>query len=257
VSLSFPAHAWCCAFHANVILLRSDFTLPPCAYFAKTLCHAQHDLGTWRGAACYALDCADNLPPDLMVMPMRDYMRVAPAEEFARAARAFQVIEWERNHRFCGRCGTSTENLPGQYCKACPVCMLRHYPRLSPVVIMSVVRDNEILLSRSPHFRPGMYSVQAGFVEVGETLEQAVMREIAEETALQVKNLRYFGSQSWPFPHSLMLAFTTLYAGGELRIDGLELEDARWCCAHEVPAILPPPLSIAYQLIAYFLKNRN
>jgi NAD+ diphosphatase len=254
--MTLPCAAWCCAFHADAILLCADFSLPLCATVAREEYYTCHEIGVWQGAPVFALDlCHATAPAGLCFVSMRDYMRVASAAQFTHATRAFQLLQWRRNHLFCGRCGSRTQIERGEHCLRCPTCDLRHYPRLSPVVIMSIVRGDSVLLSRSPHFRLGMYSVQAGFVEVGETLEQAVVREVAEETTLEITALRYFGSQSWPFPHSLMVGFTCEYAGGTVCIDGRELEDARWCRADQLPAILPPPLSIARQLIESFRNS--
>jgi NAD+ diphosphatase len=130
------------------------------------------------------------------------------------------------------------------------------YPRLSPVVMVRVLHEGRILLARAPRFAPGVYSVLAGFVEAGETLEQAIHREVAEEVGIQVRNLRYFASQSWPFPHSLMIAFTADYAGGELQVDGREILDARWFTPNGMPG-LPSPMSMAWRLIQDYLTHRH
>lgn len=126
------------------------------------------------------------------------------------------------------------------------------YPRLSPVVMVRVAREGRILLARAPRFAPGVYSLLAGFVEAGETLEQAIHREVAEEVGIRVRNLRYFASQSWPFPHSLMMAFTADHAGGEIRVDGREILDARWFAPDDLPG-LPNPMSMAWRLIQDFV----
>jgi NAD+ diphosphatase len=145
-------------------------------------------------------------------------------------------------------------NLEGQRAKQCPQCKLVNYPRLSPSIIVAVRRGNELLLARSPRFPAGMYSVLAGFVEPGETLEQAVEREVQEEVGLTVKNICYFGSQPWPFPNSLMIGYRAEYAGGEIQIDRVEIEDAGWYTAEHLPAI-PSRISIARQLIEAFIRT--
>ena len=126
------------------------------------------------------------------------------------------------------------------------------YPRLSPVVMVRVACEGRILLARAPRFAPGVYSLLAGFVEAGETLEQAIHREVAEEVGIRVRNLRYFASQSWPFPHSLMMGFTADHAGGEIRVDGREILDARWFAPDDLPG-LPNPMSMAWRLIQDFV----
>jgi len=138
--------------------------------------------------------------------------------------------------------------------KQCPSCNFISYPRLSPAVIMSVVRDDKILLARSPHFPTGMYSTLAGFVEPGETLEEAVYREVLEEVAIKVHNIQYVASQPWPFPHSLMIGFTSTYVSGEIHIAEDELEDAGWFAANELP-VLPSRISISRLLINNFIKK--
>jgi NAD+ diphosphatase len=138
----------------------------------------------------------------------------------------------------------------------CPQCGLINYPRLSPAVIVAVLKNNKILLGRNKRFKLPFYSVLAGFVEPGETLEQCVKREIHEEVGITVKNIRYFGSQPWPFPDSLMIAFTADYAGGDIHLDGSEIIDAAWFGKDNLPQI-PPRISIARQLIEWFIQNQE
>jgi NAD+ diphosphatase len=175
---------------------------------------------------------------------------------FTVAGRAVQIVDWDRTHQFCGRCGAGMATLPGERAKACLRCGLHSYPRLSPSIIVRVSRGPAILLARSPRFPPGMYSVLAGFVEPGETLEQTIEREVSEEVGLALQNVQYFGSQPWPFPNSLMIAFTAEYAGGELRPDPAEIEDAAWFTPDNLPA-LPPPMSIARRMIDDFVEKRT
>ena len=173
-------------------------------------------------------------------------------EDMIRAAGvANQLVQWNQNHRYCGRCGSITENKANERAKICPECGLINYPRLSPAIIVAVQRGDQLLLAHSKRFPGKFYSVLAGFVEPGETLEQCVKREVGEEVGIDVKNVRYFGSQPWPFPDSLMIAFTAEYAGGEIRIDGSEIADAGWFSADLLPSI-PPRISIARQLIDWF-----
>jgi NAD+ diphosphatase len=129
-----------------------------------------------------------------------------------------------------------------------------YYPRLSPAIMVLVRRHDTILLARSPHFKPGTYSALAGFVETGEALEDTIVREVFEEVGIMVGNLQYFGSQSWPFPHSLMLAFTADYVAGELRPDGVEIEDAKWFSPGNLPG-LPHPKTLSRRLIDATVKR--
>jgi NAD+ diphosphatase len=161
-------------------------------------------------------------------------------------------VHWHRNHRFCGRCGSPTQDHPEDRAKICPSCGLINHPRVSPAIIVAVVKDRQLLLAHSTRFQAKFYSVLAGFVEPGETLEDCVHREVFEEVGVRVRNIRYFGSQPWPFPDSLMVAFTAEYAGGEIRVDSVEIADAGWFSAGGLPAI-PPRISIARKLIDWFV----
>jgi NAD+ diphosphatase len=187
--------------------------------------------------------------------PLRSLFGVLEDETVLTAGLGSQMIYWDRAHRFCGRCGGRTEDKIDERAKICPDCGLLNYPRLSPAVIVAVVRDDRILLARNQRFKRSFYSVLAGFVEPGETLEQCVGREVLEEAGIRVENIRYFGSQPWPFPDSLMIGFTADYAGGRIRTDGEEIADAGWFAAGRLPAI-PPRLSIARQLIDWFVDRR-
>jgi NAD+ diphosphatase len=180
--------------------------------------------------------------------PLRAIFTLAGPERFALAGRATQLLDWQANHRYCGRCGTPTEIMAGEPAMRCPACGLLAYPRLSPAV-MVLVRDGEkLLLARSPHFKPGVYSALAGFVEPGETLEECAVREVREEVGIEIANLRYFSSQPWPFPNSLMIAFFADYVGGTITPQPGEIEDAGWYLPAELP-LLPDPVSIARRLI--------
>jgi NAD+ diphosphatase len=171
-----------------------------------------------------------------------------PDPLLALAARAFQVVEWDRTHRYCGRCATPTRDKAGERAKECPACGYVAYPRVSPAMMALVTRGREILLARAHRFPPGMFSALAGFVEPGETIEDCLAREVREEVGVEVRDLRYFGSQSWAFPHSLMIAFTAEYAGGDVRCEDAEIAEARWFAADALP-VLPPSVSIARRLI--------
>lgn len=210
----------------------------------------RREIGDLGGQECrVAISTPDSEPPEGMTF--QDLRSLLPAMEegfFGMAGRAKQVAAWHTNHRFCGRCGSETEPLPTEMAKKCPVCGMTYYPRLSPAVIVLVRRGERILLARSPGFPKGLYSVLTGFVEPGESMEQTIRREVREEVGVEVNNIRYFSSQPWPFPNSLMVGFTADYAGGELRLEPGEIEDADWYGPDEFPT-LPPRLSIARSLI--------
>ena len=206
-------------------------------------------VGEWRGLPCHAADVEvlpENIPGELTLL--RPLFGLAGAEAFALAGRASQLLDWQKNHRFCGRCSTPTSVKMGEFAMSCPACGLLVYPRISPAVMVLIGRGDELLLARSPHFRPGVFSALAGFVEAGETLEQCAVREVREEVGIEIANLRYFQSQPWPFPDSLMLAFFADYAGGEITPDPSEIEAAGWFSKRALP-ILPDPVSIARRLI--------
>jgi NAD+ diphosphatase len=167
-----------------------------------------------------------------------------------------QLLHWERNHKFCGRCGKPTYSAQNDRAKVCSACQHQTYPRISPAILVAIEKNDKILLARSSHFRPGLYSILAGFVDPGENIEQAVHREIYEEVGLEVKNLRYFASDAWPFPDSLMISFTAEYASGEITLDNKEIEAAAWFDKNNLPATLPIPISLSWKLIQNFLQKK-
>ncbi len=187
---------------------------------------------------------------------LRRLWGVLDEEVWKLAGRAVQLVEWDRNHRYCGRCGAGTERQTAELARVCPRCGLQHFPRISPAVIVRIEREDEVLLARSPHFAPGVYSTLAGFVEPGESLEDTVVREVREEVGVEVTNVRYFGSQPWPFPNSLMIGFVADYASGELRLQEGEIEDAGWFTVDNLPG-LPSPYSIARALLEEFISSRR
>ncbi|MBE2222062.1 MAG: NAD(+) diphosphatase [Anaerolineae bacterium] len=201
-----------------------------------------------------------NLPDGLALMHLRRLYGRFDEAMLWLAGRAVQLVDWDRTHQFCGRCGTPTHTAPNERVKQCPHCGHTSYPRLSPAVIVQVTREGkngrEILLARNKRNQLPMYSVLAGFVEPGETLETCVRREIREEVNLEVKNIRYFGSQPWPFPNSLMVAFTAEYASGDIVLEEAELVDAQWFRADNLP-LYPPPMSIAHRLIEDFRQAES
>lgn len=208
------------------------------------------------GRAIATFDLAEEAsPPDGF---RADGLRVAyhglPEPDFRLAGTARQKVEWLRTHRFCSRCGTSTVLAPNQEAILCPSCGQLHFPRIAPAVIVLVQRGDEALLGRSPHFAEGVYSTLAGFVEAGESLEECVHREIHEEVGVRVTGLRYFGSQPHPFPHSLMVGFVADWLDGDIRIDPVEIEDARWFRNDALPD-LPHRMSIARALINDFVDR--
>jgi len=217
----------------------------------------QHFLGVLQGEAMWGVDVpTGDDPADGAATDLYSYFGRASETEWMVAGRAVQIIEWARTHRFCGRCATPTELLTGERAMKCPACGLMAFPRLAPEMITLVTKghgaDQEALLARGVQFRTPSYSCLAGFVEPGESLEEAVVREVREEVGIDVDNVRYWGSQPWPFPHSLMVGFHAEFAGGEITCDPNEIADANWYRRDELPA-LPPRISIARKLIDAWL----
>lgn len=211
-------------------------------------------LGQLDGRPCYAVEvsksCCDL--PDTDFLELRKLSGLLGESLYQVAGRAVQLLHWDHTHQFCGRCGARTETKADEHAKSCPTCGLVCYPRISPAVICAITSGNQILLARRASMN--YYSVIAGFVEPGETLEVCLRREIREEVGVEIKNIRYFDSQSWPFPHSLMVAFTAEYAGGEIVADGVEIEEAGWFTAKNLPP-LPPSVSIARRLVNWFAEQ--
>ena len=169
---------------------------------------------------------------------MRAAAFVLTDAESAIAGQAKSLIDWHRRHRFCANCGTQTSAADSGYRRDCPQCGAQHFPRTDPVVIMLPLLGEECLVGRGPRFMEGMYSAFAGFVEPGETLEEAVRRELLEEVSLKVTSVRYHASQPWPFPSSLMLGCYAQAVSKDFRADAHEIEDARWMTKSEVRARL-------------------
>lgn len=215
-------------------------------------------LGWLDECPCYAAELPDeNLMSDgFSFVGVRSLFVGQSPDVILAAGLASQLLYWSSNHRHCGKCGNFTVKKTDELALACPQCGLIQYPRLSPAIIVAVLRDHQILLAHSQRFSGKYYSVLAGFVQPGETLEECVRREVYEEVGISLKNIRYFGSQPWPFPDSLMIAFTAEYEGGDIRIDPSEITDAGWFPADHLPSI-PHRVSIARQLIEWFVEREN
>jgi NAD+ diphosphatase len=216
----------------------------------------QHYFGAWNGSACLAVSLPEGAAAadGYEWKSLRELFGQVDEELVWAAGRAGQFVHWHTNHRFCGRCGAPNEDCAEERAKRCPACGLMNHPRVSPAVIVAVVRDRRLLLAHATRFPAKFYSVLAGFVEPGESLEDCVRREVMEETGVAVENIRYFGSQPWPFPDSLMVAFTAEHAGGELKPNPGEIADAGWFSADALPQI-PPKISIARRLIDWFVEE--
>jgi len=247
--------AYAFAFRGDRILVRSPSEDEVAITSLQELADAgvggrQHFLGMLGRRACIAIDAGGEAvePAGMRYAGLRSLFFKVPDDLLALAARAFQVVDFDRTHRFCGRCGTPTRSRDTERAKECPSCGLTVYPRVSPAMMALVTRGKELLLARASRFTTGMFSALAGFVEPGETIEDCVRREVREEVGVAVDNITYFASQSWAFPHSLMIAYTATWAGGDIRIDDAEIAEARWFHVDDLPK-LPMSVSIARRLI--------
>ncbi len=210
-------------------------------------------LGELDGQPCFA-QSVDEPPAGTEPLALRQLFGTLGDEAFAVAGRALGLIAWDRDHRHCGRCGSLTERSEIERMRTCRRCGFGAYPRLSPAVIMLVERDGRCLLARNARTRMPFFSTLAGFVEVGETLEEAVAREVKEEAGVEIGDVRYFGSQPWPFSGSLMVGFTAHWKSGEIHEDPSEILEAQWFAPRALP-VVPPKLSIARALIDDFVAR--
>jgi NAD+ diphosphatase len=215
-------------------------------------------LGQYGSDSCFvgSVDEDKQVPDHLKWFGLRDaYREIANSQLTKIVISARELLHWEQSSQFCGFCGRPTKNFSDERAKVCDSCHSLIYPRITPVILVLIYRGNKILLGRSSTFKPGIYSVLAGFVEVGETLEEAVHREVMEEVGLKIKNLSYVGSQPWPFPNNMMIGFTAEYESGELTIDKKELEDANWYDMDNLPH-LPAPISLSRKIVDDFVAGK-
>lgn len=219
----------------------------------------EQKLGIFNDVTCYCaeIDIAASLPDEIHPTSLRKAFEMLGIDWYGVMAKAISIINWDKTHQFCGRCGNATVQTSGSFERICSVCGLSFYPRISPSMIVRIKKEDKILMSRSPHFAPGAYGLIAGFIEAGESIEDAVHREVKEEVGIEIKNLRYFGSQSWPFPDSLMIGFTADYASGEIVLDTKELESADWYRYDNLPGGPSTSVSIARKLIDDFVAEQK
>jgi NAD+ diphosphatase len=256
-----PGAYWC-LFHGDRLLVALAGDVPSIPRISApsdlglTAVRTQY-LGTLDSVPCFSgevVEAAD--PPGTEWRPLRPLLGAFDDETFALAGRAFQVMDWARTSRYCGRCGTATVPVPGERATACESCGIHFFPRISPAVIVAIVRDDRLLLATAKRFPNAFHSVLAGFVEPGETLEGCIAREVREEVGIEVTDIRYFGSQPWPFPGQLMIGFTARHAGGEIVPEEKEIVSAGWFTREEAATMnLPRPQSISRQLIGWFLDG--
>lgn len=217
----------------------------------------KHYLGVLYGYPCYTVETKE----ETVAVPGASFQELfasypyLPEDLFFLAGMASQILKWDQEHQYCGRCGAKTKAMDSERAKKCPVCGLTNYPELKPVVIVAVLNGRQILLNRSTHYRiKDMYSINAGFVEPGETLEECLRRELMEEVGISVKNIRYFGSRTWPFPNSLMVGFIADYAQGEITVDNEEIIEAGWFDLNNLPRV-SSGVSISKKIIDWCVEH--
>lgn len=207
-------------------------------------------MGLWQGRPCRLrkLDRYSPLPGTLLARSLSAGEPQLPIELLSLGGMAMQLSHWEKSSHVCSRCGGGMLRVAGEWGKRCQKCSAAHFPHIHPCVIVIVQRPGEVLLTRKPQWAPNRYSLVAGFVDVGECLEEAVAREVREETGVEINNVRYVGSQAWPFPSQLMIGYRADYVSGEVVVEEKELADARWFSLDALPD-LPPHRSIARYLL--------
>ena len=247
--------AWWFAFRGDELLVVAE---PGAARVPRRTEVAEHDLairreiylGRLNGIGSWAVELSAELerPPGMSLRGLRALYGLLDERLFAVAGRAAQLVAWDRDHQFCGRCGARTALVTGERARRCPECLLTAFPRLSPAIIVLIERGDRVLLARGQGMPAGRYGIVAGFVEPGESLEEAVHREVWEEVGLGVSQVRYFGSQAWPFPHAVMIGFTAHHATGEIELRDGELATADWFGLDSLPTV-PSKMSIARRLL--------
>jgi len=213
-------------------------------------------LGSFQGQPCYAAESnlVGESSSEFAFQELRSLFGRLEEQYYEIALFGVHLVEWDKTCKFCSSCRGTLKSRSDMRAKECEDCGRLEFPRISPAIIVLIEKGDTILLARSARFPGKFFSVLAGFVETGESLEEAVHREVKEETGITVKHIAYFGSQPWPFPDSLMIGFTAQYESGEIRIDGEEIIEAGWYKSDHLPEI-PAKLSIARKLIDWFVEK--
>lgn len=254
--------AYCLLFNGAKVLLKLDdspfpFPSPQEITSAGIVAKNQVYLGEKNGKPMLGATIDQSeLQDSYSLTDFRKLYGAVELDDIWLVGKSYQMVQFEQNHAFCGKCGQPNENKTDEKAKICSECGLVVYSKISPAVIMAITKGDEILLASSVNFQEKLFSVLAGFVEPGETLEQCVQREVMEEVGVKVKNIKYFGSQPWPFSSSLMIAYTAEYDSGEINIDEKEIVEAGWYKTDDLPMI-PTSISIARQLIDWFVYNNS
>lgn len=253
---------WLIFYKENVLISISDNTplLSPSLTqeIHSKLIH-NHSIGFYNNSIihCAELPAEHSLPANLQFATLRKGIQLIGSDWYQAAIKASAIVNWDKNHQFCSRCGHKTIHKPGMFERTCQHCSQSYYPRISPSVIVLIERGNELLMARSPHFMPGVYGLIAGFVEPGETAEEAVHREVLEEVGIKINNLQYVASQPWPFPDSLILGYTANYVSGEIVMDKNEIEAAGWYTIDNLPGRPTSAFSMSSKLIDHFIEKQK
>ncbi|MDU0353139.1 NAD(+) diphosphatase [Paraglaciecola aquimarina] len=256
IPITHETYAIWLIFSGDKVLIPNDHpSLLKCAWHELGFAHAYKEqvvkIGTYDELPCLLIDMGNEnvAQQHFSLVGLRSVLNECSNAFFEIAARSWQVALFIRTHRFCGQCGSKMQQVDWEMAMQCTRCQHRCYPRISPCVIVAIRHKDKILLAQGKSQKSReMYSIIAGFVESGETLEQAVHREVFEEVGVKITNLRYFASQPWPFPHALMMGYLADYDSGEIQVDGREILTADWFDLEHLPTT-PSTLSIAGQLV--------
>jgi NAD+ diphosphatase len=242
----------------GILLLKNNNKLPVDTDLESIAPHflRRFELGSFNEISyfCAELDPKALIPEPFHIISLRSTLSLLNCDYYRIAVKAYSVIRWDKNHQFCSCCGSRTVHKAQGFERSCTLCHLSFFPRISPSIIVLIKKEEHLLMARSPDFLPGVYGLIAGFVDAGESIEEAVYREVKEEVGIKIKNLNYFGSQQWPFPDSLMIAFTADYCSGDITINPDEIEEAGWYKYDNLPGRPQSSISIASKLIEDFVK---
>jgi len=220
-------------------------------------CQRKITLGQWHTRDCEVWDLTPKATATegFNLVTLRDLLMVAGEEVFSLACRAVQLLDWQNTHRFCGSCGEPNQATDKEHAMSCHACNINNYPRISPCVIVLVTRGDQCLLARNINWPANKFSALAGFLEAGESAEQALHREVFEEVGVEINNIRYVGSQSWPFPGQLMLGFIAEAVTEDITVDGIEIVEAHWFRYDQLPGTIAPPGIMAGRLVQQYVEQ--
>lgn len=220
-------------------------------------CQRKLTLGQWHGRDCEVWDLIPEAADagGFNRVGLRDVLVLAGEEVFSLVCRAVQLLDWQDTHRFCGSCGKPNQATIKEHAMICHGCNISNYPRISPCIIVLVTRGDHCLLARNANWPAGRFSALAGFLEAGESAEQTLHREVFEEVGLEIDNIRYVGSQSWPFPGQLMLGYIADSVSGDINVDGIEIVEADWFRYDQLPSNIAPPSIMAGRLMQHFMQQ--